>query len=54
VIAIGQKWVTNPVCVEMDGGELIIDWHNEKDVILMGPAQIVFEGQINLNKFIDD
>ena len=54
VIAIGQKWVTNPVRVEMDGGELIIGWHNQKDVILMGPAQIVFEGEINLDKFIDD
>ena len=54
VIAISQKWVTNPVRVEMDGGELIIDWHNQKDVILMGPAQIVFEGEINLDKFIDD
>ena len=54
VIAIGQKWVTNPVRVQMDGGELIIDWHNQKDVILMGPAQIVFEGEINLDKFIDD
>lgn len=54
VIAIGQKWVTNPVHVQMDGGELIIDWHNQKDVILMGPAQIVFEGEINLDKFIDD
>ncbi len=54
VIAISQKWATNPVCVQMDGGELIIDWHNQKDVILMGPAQIVFEGEINLDKFIDD
>ena len=54
VIAIGQKWVANPVCVEMDGGELIINWHDQKDVILMGPAQIVFEGEINLDKFIDD
>ena len=54
VIAIGQKWVTNPVCVEMDGGQLIINWHDQKDVILMGPAQIVFEGEINLDKFIDD
>jgi len=54
VIAIGQKWVTNPVCVEMDGGQLIINWHDQKDVILMGPAQIVFEGEINLDKFIDE
>jgi len=54
VIAISQKWVANPVCVEMDGGQLIIDWHDQKDVILMGPAQIVFEGEINLDKFIDD
>ena len=54
VIAISQKWATNPVRVQMDGGELIIDWHNQKDVILMGPAQIVFEGEINLDKFIDD
>ena len=54
VIAIIKKWVANPVCVEMDGGELIINWHDQKDVILMGPAQIVFEGEINLDKFIDD
>jgi len=54
VIAIGQKWVANPVCVEMDGGQLIINWHDQKDVILIGPAQIVFEGEINLDKFIDD
>jgi len=54
VIAISQKWVANPVCVEMDGGELIINWHDQKDVILIGPAQIVFEGEINLDKFIDD
>ena len=54
VIAIGQKWVVNPVRVEMDGGELIINWHDQKDVILIGPAQIVFEGEINLDKFIDD
>jgi len=54
VIAISQKWVVNPVRVEMDGGQLIINWHDQKDVILMGPAQIVFEGEINLDKFIDD
>ena len=54
VIAISQKWVVNPVCVEMDGGRLTINWYDQKDVILMGPAQIVFEGEINLDKFIDD
>ena len=54
VIAISQKWVANPVRIQMDGGELIIDWHDQKDVILIGPAQIVFEGEINLDKFIDD
>ena len=54
VIAISQKWVANPVCVEMDGGRLTINWHDQKDVILIGPAQIVFEGEINLDKFIDD
>ena len=54
VIAISQKWVANPVRVEMDGGQLTINWHDQKDVILIGPAQIVFEGEINLDKFIDD
>jgi diaminopimelate epimerase len=54
VIAISQKWVANPVCVEMDGGRLTINWYDQKDVILIGPAQIVFEGEINLDKFIDD
>jgi diaminopimelate epimerase len=54
VIAISQKWVANPVRVEMDGGQLTINWHDQKDVILIGPAQIVFEGEINLDKFIHD
>ena len=54
VIAISQKWVANPVRVEMDGGQLTINWHDQKDVILIGSAQIVFEGEINLDKFIDD
>ena len=49
VIAIQNDWVDNPVKVVMDGGELEIFWENKQSVVIVGPAQIVYEGLIELN-----
>ena len=49
VIAIQNDWVDNPVKVVMDGGELEIFWKNKHSVVMVGPAQIVYEGLIELN-----
>ena len=49
VIAIQNDWVDNPVKVVMDGGELEIFWKNKRSVVMVGPAQIVYEGLIELN-----
>ena len=49
VIAIQNDCVDNPVKVVMDGGELEIFWKNKQSVVMVGPAQIVYEGLIELN-----
>ena len=49
VIAIQNDWVDNPVKVVMDGGELEIFWKNKQSVVMVGPAQIVYEGLMELN-----
>lgn len=49
VIAIQNDWVDNPVKVVMDGGELEIFWKNKQSVVMVGPAQIVYEGLIELD-----
>jgi len=49
VIAIQNDWVDNPVKVVMDGGELEIFWKNKQSVVMVGPAQIVYEGLIEIN-----
>lgn len=49
IIAIQNDWVNNPVKVVMDGGELEIFWKNKQSVVMVGPAQIVYEGLIELN-----
>ena len=49
VIAIRNSWTINPVHVAMDGGELRIEWQHEQPVLMTGPAQIVYEGFIELD-----
>ena len=49
VIAIQNDWVDNPVKVVMDGGALEIFWKNKQSVVMVGPAQIVYEGLIEIN-----
>ena len=33
----------------MDGGSLIIDWDGLNSIIMSGTAEIVFEGEFDLN-----
>lgn len=41
--------LTSPVAVNTRGGQLTIAWEGEdKPVMMTGPAEIVFEGQINI------
>lgn len=49
---IGQLWgiLHKNVYVELEGGQLVINWQGENHpVIMTGPACMVFEGQINLD-----
>jgi diaminopimelate epimerase len=47
--AILRKLVVTPVNVHMDGGKLLIDWDGANSIIMSGPAEIVFEGEIDLS-----
>ena len=46
-----NRWVTSPVKVQMDGGELIVKWSPNHEAILIGPAKVVFEGEFDLLNF---
>jgi diaminopimelate epimerase len=49
VIGIEQHLLDHHVTVELPGGELKIEWHGRGQPVLMtGPANIVFEGNIEL------
>ncbi len=49
VAAIRQGWMDSPVCIELPGGQLSIEWAGETHSVMMtGPAVRVFEGQIRL------
>ena len=49
VIGIEHNLLDQTVCVELPGGELIINWPGRGEPVLMtGPAISVFEGQITL------
>ncbi len=47
--AILKGLVKTPVTVHMDGGSLIIDWDGLNSIIMSGTAEIVFEGEFDLN-----
>jgi len=51
IIAIQNGWVENPVRVHMDGGDLTIKWSDGQRATLIGPAQISFEGEFDLDNF---
>ena len=45
VAAILQDYVDNGVDIELPGGTLNVEWDGEGEVLLSGPAEIVFTGQ---------
>ena len=41
--------LTGPrITVKLDGGDLIIDWPQEQEILMTGHAQLVFKGEIEL------
>ena len=50
-VAVGRQWgkLSDQVNVSLPGGELSINWPGENAAVMMtGPAEFVFEGEINL------
>ena len=45
---ISQGLTQTPLTVKLDGGDLLIDWPDRKNILMTGPAQRVFEGDIDL------
>ena len=49
VAGIRQGWLTSPVSVHTRGGDLVIEWAGkDQPVYMTGPAETVFEGEIEL------
>jgi diaminopimelate epimerase len=48
VTAIRRRRVSTPVSVSMPGGALIIDWEENGEVHMTGPATTVFQGEIEI------
>jgi diaminopimelate epimerase len=40
-----KKLIDNSVDIILPGGTLTVDWNGKKDVLLSGPAEVVFEGK---------
>jgi hypothetical protein len=49
VSAIRQERVSSPVRVRMRGGEVTIAWQPGQTVRMTGPAETVFEGEVDLD-----
>jgi len=42
-------WLARRVTVHARGGDLLVEWpSNEQSVLMTGPAETVFEGEIQL------
>ena len=49
VAGIRQGWLTSPVSVHTQGGDLVIEWAGDGHAVHMtGPAETVFEGELEL------
>jgi diaminopimelate epimerase len=49
VAGIRLGWLARRVTVQARGGELLVEWpSNEQSVLMTGPAETVFEGEIEL------
>ena len=54
VACVLNGWTQEQITVHLLGGELKIRWDREKNRVFMtGPAQTVFEGEIDLESFLD-
>lgn len=51
-IAVQNQWVQGPVNVLMDGGQLTINLTPKGSIELMGPAEWVFDGELNISQII--
>jgi len=49
VAGILNKKLNNKVNIKLKGGELLIEWKDNKHVYMTGPAEEVFEGNINID-----
>lgn len=49
VAAILNSMTDNDVKIHLKGGDLMINWATNSSVFMTGPAEKVFEGQININ-----
>ena len=49
-------WIdaTGPVRVELRGGDLTVEWPGEGPVLMTGPAERVFDGEVSLDAFVAD
>lgn len=55
-VVIGQRWqqLSQTVAVDLPGGRLSVSWQGEGQPVWMtGPAQIVYEGSVDLTLFND-
>ncbi len=52
VIAVQNQWVQGPVNVLMDGGQLTINLTPKGSIELLGPAEWVFDGELNISQII--
>lgn len=50
VVAIQKRWAQNPVSVLMDGGMLTINLTPQGSVELLGPAEWIFDGELNASQ----
>ena len=54
VACVLNGWTQEQITVHLLGGELKIRWDRERNRVFMtGPAQTVFEGEIDLERFLD-
>jgi diaminopimelate epimerase len=49
VAGIRLGWLARRVTVQARGGDLLVEWpHDDASVLMTGPAETVFEGEIQL------
>ena len=48
VAGIRLGLLDNAVTVSQTGGDLLIEWQENQDILMTGPAETVFEGNITL------